>query len=165
MDEHLAADRLNGRRARILALARIFVGLLFIATWVENLDKGLYGSQKYADFVQGYADTTVVPGLSWFIESVVVPNSGLFSKGQMVVELVVMGVFLAAGFLTPVSGLVAAGFGLNLLLATRGSGEWWGTYGMLVALCLVVALTQSGRTWGVDTLLVRRRPHPRLPLY
>ena len=165
MDDHLEAGPLNLRRARILALARIFVGLLFIATWVENLDKGLYGSRQYADFVQGYADTTWVPGMGWFIESVVVPNAGLFGTGQLVVELVVMGLFLGAGFLTPVSGLVAAGFGLNLLLATRGSGEWWGTYGMLVALCLVVALTQSGRTWGVDALLARRRPRPRLPVY
>ena len=158
-------ESLGDRRARVLALVRIFLGVLFIATWIENLAKGLYGGQKYADFVQGYADTTWVPGMSWFIESVVVPNAGLFSKGQMVVELVVMGVFLAIGLFTPVSGLVAAGFGLNLLLASRGSGEWWGTYGMLVVLSLAVAVTQSGRTWGIDARLARRRPRPRLPVY
>jgi len=158
-------EALADRRARVLALVRIFVGVLFIATWIENLAKGLYGTQKYADFIQGYADTTWVPGMSWFIESVVVPNAGLFSKGQMVVELVVMGIFLAIGLFTPVSGLVAAGFGLNLLLASRGSGEWWGTYGMLIALSLAVAVTKSGRTWGLDARLARRRPQPRLPVY
>jgi uncharacterized membrane protein YphA (DoxX/SURF4 family) len=158
-------EPLAARRARVLALMRIFVGVLFIATWIENLAKGLYGAQKYADFVQGYADTTWVPGMSWFIESVVVPNAGLFSKGQMVVELVVMGVFLAIGLFTPVSGLVAAGFGLNLLLASRGSGEWWGTYGLLITLSLAAAVTQSGRTWGFDARLARRRPRPRLPVY
>jgi len=158
-------ESLGDRRARVLALVRIFLGVLFIATWIENLAKGLYGGQKYADFVQGYADTTWVPGMGWFIESIVVPNAGLFSKGQMVVELVVMGIFLAIGLFTPVSGLVAAGFGLNLLLASRGSGEWWGTYGMLVVLSLAVAVTQSGRTWGIDARLARRRPRPRLPVY
>ena len=158
-------EPLTDRRARVLALVRIFVGVLFIATWIENLAKGLYGGQKYADFVQGYADTTWVPGMGWFIESIVVPNAGLFSKGQMVVELVVMGVFLAIGLFTPVSGLVAAGFGLNLLLASRGSGEWWGTYGLLITLSLAAAVTQSGRTWGFDARLARRRPRPRLPVY
>ena len=158
-------DTLAVRRARVLALARMFVGIVFLATWIENLSKGLYGTRKYADFVQGYADTASVPGMRRFIESVVVPHAALFSKGQMVVELVVMGLFLTAGFLTPLSGLVAAGFGLNLLLASRGSGDWWGTYGLLIALCLVVAVTQSGRTWGVDAALVRRRPRPRLPVY
>jgi uncharacterized membrane protein YphA (DoxX/SURF4 family) len=158
-------EPLTDRRARVLALVRIFVGVLFIATWIENLAKGLYGTQKYADFIQGYADTTWVPGMSWFIESVVVPNAGLFSKGQMVVELVVMGIFVAIGLFTPVSGLVAAGFGLNLLLASRGSGEWWGTYGLLIVLSLAVAVTQSGRTWGIDARLARRRPRPRLPVY
>ena len=158
-------ESLGDRRARVLALVRIFLGVLFIATWIENLAKGLYGTQKYADFIQGYADTTWVPGMSWFIESVVVPNAGLFSKGQMVVELVVMGIFVAIGLFTPVSALVAAGFGLNLLLASRGSGEWWGTYGLLIVLSLAVAVTQSGRTWGIDARLARRRPRPRLPVY
>jgi uncharacterized membrane protein YphA (DoxX/SURF4 family) len=152
-------------RGRVLAVARVFLGVLFLATWAENLHKGLYGSEKYAAFVQSYADTTWVPGMSWFIDEIVVPHAGVFGTGQLVVELVVMGVFVAVGLWTPVSGLVAAAFGLNLLLATRGSGEWWGTYGMLVALALVVALTRSGRTWGLDAVLARRRPRPRLPVY
>jgi uncharacterized membrane protein YphA (DoxX/SURF4 family) len=76
-----------------------------------------------------------------------------------------MGIFVAIGLFTPVSGLVAAGFGLNLLLASRGSGEWWGTYGLLIVLSLAVAVTQSGRTWGIDARLARRRPRPRLPVY
>jgi hypothetical protein len=36
---------------------------------------------------------------------------------------------------------------------------------MLIALSLAVAVTQSGRTWGIDVRLARRESRPRLPVY
>jgi hypothetical protein len=67
---------------------------------------------------------------------------------------------------TPVSGLLAAGFQLNLLIATSGiPTEWPGTYIIMCLLLVAVALGQSGRTLGVDALLAKRNPHPRLPVY
>jgi uncharacterized membrane protein YphA (DoxX/SURF4 family) len=152
------------RRSMLLALARIFMGALFLETWVENLSKGLYGTSGYTHFVQHYAATTSTPGYPWFIDHIVVPNAALFSRGQMVVELLFIGIPLLVGLFTPVAGVIGAGFALNLLLANLGV-EWYGTYAMLVVLLLLVALSQAGRTWGVDARLARGRWRPGVPVY
>jgi uncharacterized membrane protein YphA (DoxX/SURF4 family) len=159
-----STEALVRRRSVLLALARMFMGVLFIETWIENLSKGLYGTSGYTHFVQHYAATTKTPGYPWFIDHIVVPNAAMFSKGQMIVELLLIGVPLVIGLFTPVAGLIGAGFALNLLLANLGV-DWYGTYAMLVALLLLVALSQSGRTWGVDARLARGRWRPVVPVF
>lgn len=154
------------RQGFVLALLRILMGGMFLAVWSENVRKDLYTPDGYHDFVGDLAAKTDVTVYGDFIREVVVPNAALFAYGQLVVELVVMGVFLLVGFLTPVSALVSAGFSLNLLLASWGvPGEWQGTYVMMIAILLAVALTQAGRTLGVDARLARKNPRPRLPVY
>ena len=63
------------------------------------------------------------------------------------------------------AALQATLFQLNLLVATSGTGEWPGTYIIMAALLLAVSISQAGRTLGLDALLARRDPHPRLPVY
>jgi len=41
----------------------------------------------------------------------------------------------------------------QLLVATSGTTDWPGTYIALAAICLVVAVSQSGRTLGLDARL------------
>ena len=160
-----SADR-EHRQAVILALLRIFMGGMFLSVWADNLQKDLYTPDGYRAFVSRLASETDLTWYGDFIQRVVVPHAAVFAYGQLVVELVVMGLFLVAGFLTPVSGLVAAGFSVNLLLASWGvPGEWQGTYLMMIAITLAVSVTQAGRTLGVDARLARRRPRPRLPVY
>lgn len=152
-------------RTRILmAGLRAFMGLIFLVTWASNLRKGLYGDE-FVPFVQEWADGTKITFYGDFIEQVVIPNATLFSTFQLIVEFVVMGVFLLVGFLTPLSALIAAGFSLNLLLASWGTGEWAGTYLMMLAILGAVAISQAGRVLGVDAYLARRNPRPRVPLY
>jgi uncharacterized membrane protein YphA (DoxX/SURF4 family) len=159
------ASYIAERRSYLLALARIFLGLLFLGTWVENLVKGLYWTNGYADFIRNYADKNVLPLYPTILDRVVIPHAAFFSKAQMFTELVIIGLFLLVGFLTPVAGVVAGLFALNLLLATRGTGDWWGTYGLLLVLAFLVGLAQAGRTWGIDARLADRNPRPGLPLY
>ena len=140
------------------------MGLLFLVTWSSNLRKGLYGAE-FAPFVQGWADGTAITLYRDFLERVVIPNATLFSTVQLVMEFLVMGVFLVVGFVTPLSALVAAGFSLNLLLASYGTGEWPGTYLLMLAILVAVAVGQAGRVLGVDAYLARRNARPRLPLY
>ncbi len=160
-----AGDR-ERRRGWVLALLRILMGGMFVAVWAENLRKDLYTPDGYRDFVTDLAQKTDVTWYGDFIFDVVAPNAALFAYGQLVLELVVMGLFLLVGFLTPVSALVSAGFSLNLLLSSWGvPGEWQGTYVMMTAILLAVAIGQAGRTLGMDALLARRDPSPRLPYY
>lgn len=160
-----AIDRREGYGAYVLAGARIFLGYLYIVTWHSNLQKGLFSTEGWAGYVQALADRTTLPLMSDVLNTVVIPNAALFSKAQFVAELVVFGIFLVAGFLTLPSGVLSAGFSLGLLLSSWGTGEWWGTYGLAVALSLVIGLCRTGRTLGIDAYFARRNPHPRLPLY
>ena len=154
------------RQGLILAVLRILMGGMFLAVWAENLRKELYTPDGYREFISDLADKTDVAFYGDFINKVVVPNAALFAYGQLGLELVVMGVFLLVGFLTPISALVAAGFSVNLLLASWGvPGEWQGTYVMMIAILLAVAVGQAGRTLGVDARLARKNPKPRLPVY
>jgi len=154
------------RMSMVLALLRILMGGMFVAVWAENLRKDLYTPDGYRDFVTDLAQQTDITWYGDFILEFVAPNAAVFAYGQLVLELVVMGLFLLAGFLTPVSAVVSAGFSLNLLLASWGvPGEWQGTYVMMIAILLAVAVGQAGRTLGIDARLARKNPRPRLPVY
>lgn len=159
-----AGRGLERRTRYLVALLRAFMGLIFLVTWFSNLRKGLYGD-GFAPFIQGWADGTSIGFYGDFLNDVVIPNADLFRYFQIFTELVIMGGFLLVGFLTPVAALVAAGFSLNLLLASYGTGEWAGTYLMMLAILGVVALAQAGRVLGVDATLAKKNPRPRLPIY
>jgi len=153
------------RSELMLACLRVLMGAVFLAVWSDNLMKGYYSSDGWADFVQQYADTTRVGLYSDVLNSVMIPNSTVFAYGQFAIEFVVFGLFLVLGLFTPVSAMLAALFQLNLLVATSGTGEWPGTYIIMCLLLVAISLSQSGRTLGLDALLARRDPHPRLPVY
>lgn len=153
------------RNELMLAGLRVLMGAIFLAVWADNLRKGLYSPDGWASFVQGYADTTKYDFYRNLLESVFIPNAALFAPSQLIVELVAFGLFLVVGLFTPVAGLLAAGFQVNLLLATSGMTDWPGTYVIMCLLLVAIALSQSGRTLGLDARLARRQPHPRLPLY
>ena len=154
------------RTGLMMACLRVLMGVIFLAVWADNLVKGFYSPDGWAAFVQDYADTTKVGLYADLLESVMIPNAALFAYGQLGIELVVFGIFLVLGLFTPVAALLGALFQLNLLIATSGiPTEWPGTYILMVALLLAVGLSQAGRTLGLDALLARRRPHPRLPVY
>jgi hypothetical protein len=155
----------ESRNELLLACLRVVMGVIFLAVWSDNLIKGYYSASGWAHFVQHYADTTKIGPYASVLNHVLIPHSSIVAPAQFTIELVVFGLFLVFGVFTPVSGLLAAGFQLNLLIATSGTTDWPGTYIVMGLLLVAVALGQSGRTLGVDALLARRNPHPRLPVY
>lgn len=156
----------SSRTELMMTGLRMMMGGIFIAVWADNLSKDLYTPERWADFVQQYADTTRLGFYADLLNEFVIPNAPLFSYGQLGVELVVMGLFLLFGLFTPVAGLVGALFQLNLLVATSGlPNEWPGTYLIMFLVLVAVALSQSGRTLGVDAVFAARAPHPKVPVY
>jgi uncharacterized membrane protein YphA (DoxX/SURF4 family) len=153
------------RTELLMACLRVAMGAIFLAVWSDNLIKGYYSPGGWADFVQHYADTTKVSLYADILNKVMIPNSTVFAYGQFGMEFVVFGLFLVLGLFTPVSALLAALFQLNLLVATSGTADWPGTYIIMFVLLLAISLSQAGRTLGLDALLARRDPRPRLPLY
>ena len=158
-------DTRGHRNELLLAGLRVLMGVIFLAVWTDNLRKGFYSGSGWADFVQNYADTTEFGFYAALLNEFFIPNASLLAAGQFIIEFVVFGLFLVIGVFTPVSALLAAGFQFNLLLATSGTGEWPGTYIIMFLLLVAIGLAQSGRTLGVDSLLARREPHPRVPVY
>ncbi len=156
----------SARSELMMAGLRVMMGGIFLAVWADNLRKDLYAPERWADFVQEYADTTKVGFYADLLNDVVIPNAAVFAYGQLVAELVVMGLFLLVGLFTPVAGLAGGAFQLNLLLATSGTPtEWPGTYLIMLLVLFAVAFSQSGRTLGVDAVLAARTPRPKLPVY
>lgn len=145
-----------------IALLRVMMGLVFLTTWLSNLNKGLY-AEGFLPFIQGWADGTEFRWYAAFLYSVIIPNIEVLRVVQIVTEGLVMGLFLVLGLLTPWSAAVAWFFVVNLFLASFGTGEWPWTYVMMGVMLAVIALTRAGRSLGLDAWLAEQRGQPPLP--
>ncbi len=136
-----------------LALVRIFVGYLWFQQLFWKLPpsfSGLYG------YVVNEGKYTFLPGYSFIIQHVFLPNFILLGAGTWVAELLVslsllFGVFSRLGALLAV--LLAVQLYIGLAVAP---GEWYWTYGMLVLLGVVLATIPTGRRLGIDQWLAPR---------
>ena len=147
-----------------IAILRIMMGLVFFTTWLSNLDKGLYGD-GYVPFIQGWADGTDFAWYASFLNEVIIPNADALRVVQIVTEGLIMGVFLTVGLFTPLSAAVAWFFVVNLFFASFGTGEWAWTYVMMGVMLAIIALTRSGRAFGVDAWLAEKWGEKRWPIY
>ena len=146
---------------RYTAILRIVLGIIILVTWWENLQKGLYTAQGITDLLT-HPDWGAfsngggaLPGYRPIIEATILQFPGAFGAFQMVAEFL-MGAGLLLGALTPLAGIGATFFFLNLFLTYLGNPqEWIWTYVLLTTSALVVTLARSGREWGVDDYLLR----------
>ena len=149
------------RLRRAVALLRITLGVILLFTWYDNFQKGVYTSQGIVDLFD-YIFNTQGGGPEFYraaISSSILQAPGLFAVFQMVAELM-MGLALLFGVFTPLAAIGAALFFFNLFLAYFGGNEWIWTYVLLTVSALVTALAESGRAWGLDSLLLRRLGEP-----
>ena len=145
-----------------IALLRVMMGLVFLTTWLSNLNKGLYG-EGYLPFIQSWADGTSFRWYADFLYSVVIPNTEILRVVQIVTEGLFMGLFLFVGLLTPLSAAISWLFVVNLFLASFGTGEWPWTYIMMGVLLAIIAITRAGRSLGLDAWLVKKWGEPPIP--
>lgn len=134
------------------------MGAIFLTTWVANVQKGFYtpdGLEHF--FTQVYPQShNPIASYAAFIDHVLLPSRAIFGPFQFACEFA-LGIALLLGIFTPLAGIGGAFFLANIFLATYGV-EWPWTYLSLIAVCLAVALTRSGRTFGIDAILARRLP-------
>jgi uncharacterized membrane protein YphA (DoxX/SURF4 family) len=150
---------------RIVALLRITLGVVLLVTWWENLQKGLYQADNFAGFINFLAEGHPNALYRAFLVNVVAANATIFGTFQLITELG-MGLALLLGLFTPLAGLGATFFFLNLFMAylNPNTGEWIWTYVLLVVAALVVTLTRSGLALGIDRRLAKDRGKPPFPL-
>ena len=155
-NETASVEIMNMRR--VIAVLRITLGVILLVTWYENLTKGLYT----ADGINGlfsYIFNDNGGGPEWYralMQNTILQVPGLFGAFQLVAELL-LGLGLIVGGLTPLFGLGATFFFLNLFLAYFGGNEWIWTYVLLTAAAFTVAFTKAGRAFGVDQWLFNTR--------
>jgi len=91
-----------------------------------------------------------------FIESVVLPNFGVFGFGVGATETVV-GILLILGLVTPVAALVAALMALHLQFATLWNDKWVYEYSVEWVPLLCIAVFRAGRWHGLDARFAATR--------
>jgi uncharacterized membrane protein YphA (DoxX/SURF4 family) len=151
-----------------VALLRITLGIIILATWYDNLRSGLYTADGLTGFFNWLFDPQNGNGssLGWYkgiLDTAVIPIASLFAIFQLITEFI-MGAALLLGILSRLFGLAAMLFFGNLFLAYFGGQEWIWVYVLLIVSAFVVVLAAAGRHWGVDRLLMKSRGNPRLPI-
>ena len=151
---------------RAVALLRIALGVIILATWWDNFQKGVYSAEGITglfNYIFNDNGGGTYFGYRAIIQNTVLQAPGAFAAFQMVAEFL-MGLGLLTGGLTRLASLGATFFFLNLLLAYLGGNEWIWTYVLLTVSALVVFLTYAGRELGFDRYLLKTRGAPRLPI-
>ena len=146
---------------KVVALLRITLGIIILVTWVENLTKGVYSGGGISGLFEYIFDENG-GGAAFYralIGGTILQAPAAFGAFQLVAEFL-MGAGLLLGLFTPLAGFGAALFFFNLIFAFWGGQEWIWTYVLLTMSAVVVALTRSGRAWGLDAWLLSRRGEP-----
>ena len=165
-DAHLPSARTLGKG---LAVLRIFMGVVLFANGVAKLfefrrievgpyvanliDKGAARS-ILQNGVEGQQERSI-PGLRPVMQ-LLVDNWGLFGWALTAMELVVGGL-LVVGALTRLVALIGLGQALFLALVFATRNRWAFEQPHEYVPLIILAIVPSGRVWGLDGKLVRRR--------
>src|SRR5438552_1829556 len=144
-------------QARIgLALVRLTIGAMFVWVFFENLGKGLYTPAGYAGLINDYVKQGHSPAAWKAVMALAANHASMAAPAQAVTEIS-LGVLLVLGLLTRPAAFVAFAFLSSLWVSEWGTAWIWELLvPLLASLSLVVG--GAGRTWGVDSILARRRP-------
>ena len=144
---------LSERSLTLLALVRMFVGLLWFQQLAWKMPPTFGGLHRY---VESEIQHTFVPGYSTILTTVFLTHFSLLGAGVWTAELLV-GITLLFGLFTRFGALLALVLSVQLYVGLAyAPGEWYWTYGMLVLLALVLLAVPAGRRLGLDQLLAPR---------
>src|SRR5438552_10673148 len=139
-----------------LAIVRLTIGAMFVWVFFENLGKGLYTPSGYAGLIQDYIDNGHAPAVWKSIMAFAAAHASMAAPLQGFTEIS-LGVLLILGLFTRPVAFVAFAYLASLWVSEWGTAWIWQLpVPVLASLSLVVG--GAGRTWGVDSILARRRP-------
>jgi thiosulfate dehydrogenase (quinone) large subunit len=144
---------LGEKSLHLLALVRMFVGYLWFQQLFWKMPPSFAGLRPY---VVEEAKYTILPGYSFILQHVFLPNFLLLGAATWTAELAVA-FSLLFGLLSRFGALLATLLALQLYVGLAyAPGEWYWTYGMLVLLGIVLAAVPAGRRLGIDQWLAPR---------
>lgn len=107
--------------------------------------------------LRSQVEHNIVPGYSWFVEHVMLPNITMIGWTAFIVEAY-LAIVLLLGLATRLNGLIATLWGLNIAIGSMGVPlEPMWVLVPFVLLPMMAAEGRSGRVLGLDAAL-----HPRL---
>lgn len=137
----------------LLALVRIFVGLLWFQQLAWKMPPTFGGLRRY---VESEAQHTFIPGYQAILTNVFLTHFSLLGALVWTAELLV-GITLLFGLFTRFGAALALLLSIQLYVGLAyAPGEWYWTYGMLVLLALALLAVPAGRRLGLDQLLAPR---------
>jgi uncharacterized membrane protein YphA (DoxX/SURF4 family) len=152
------ADQPNARKA--LSLMRLTIGSMFVWVFFENLGKGLYKPANYAGLIKFYIEKDTAPAVWKSVMTLMVSHASLAAPLQGMTEIS-LGVLLLLGLFTRPVALVAFGFLASLWVSEWGTSWIWELLVPVLA-SLALAIGSAGRTWGIDSVLARKRQNSLL---
>ncbi|GAC1355312.1 MAG: hypothetical protein NVS4B11_21180 [Ktedonobacteraceae bacterium] len=136
-----------------LALVRVFFGYLWFQQLFWKLPPSFAGLHSY---VVREGKSTFVPGYSFIIQHVFLPNFVLLGAGTWIAELLVA-ISLLFGVFSRLGALLALVLAVQLYVGLAvAPGEWYWTYGMIVLLAVIFVVIPAGRRLGIDQWLAPR---------
>ena len=136
-----------------LALVRIFFGYLWFQELFWKLPPDFAGLHGYVVEEGKY---TFIPGYTFIIQHVFLPNFILLGAGTFIAELLVS-ISLLFGIFSRLGALLALVLTVQLYVGLAvAPGEWYWTYGMLILLSVVFVAFPSGRRLGFDQWIAPR---------
>lgn len=139
-----------------LAIVRVTIGAMFVWVFFENMGKGLYTPNGYANLIDYYIKAGHAPGAWKAVMALAASHAAMAAPMQAVTEIS-LGILLVIGLLTRPLAFVAFLYLGSLWVSEWGTAWIWELLvPVMASLALVVG--RAGRAWGVDALLARRRP-------
>ena len=136
-----------------LAILRLLLGYLWFQQLFWKLPPSFAGLHSYVVREGKY---TFVPGYSFIIQHVFLPNFLLLGAFTWIAELLVA-ISLLFGVFSRLGALLSLVLALQLYVGLAvAPGEWYWTYGMLILLSGVFVAVPAGRRLGIDQWLAPR---------
>lgn len=156
----------RSRRTEIVLVGlRLTLGVLFLTVWGSNVNKGLYGADQYAALIRSYAEDGAAPSVWKDLMGAIAAGAAVFSKLQLVTELV-LGVLLTLGLFTRIAAVVAWAFLTSLWISELGvPNEWTWSLVFPALAAFAVAWLPEARAYSLDERLLSRPPLDRLPAW
>lgn len=129
---------------------------MFVWVFFENFGKGLYTSAGYAGLINYYLKSGKAPAVWKAVMALAAHNASMAAPAQAVTEFS-LGVLLVLGLFTRPAALVASAYLASLWISEWGTAWIWELL-IPVLTSLGLAVGRAGREWGIDALLVRKRP-------
>ncbi len=143
--------RTQGFQSYWLVVLRLYLGWSWLAAgWEKVRDPAYASGAAVTGFLQGALKTAPYGWYKGLIQSVFLPNAGLFAFMVTWGEVLV-GLALLAGFLTALAAI--AGIVMNLSFLGAGSVS---TNTLYILIELLLIFSAAGLLWGVDGMLLRR---------